>query len=261
MIPKFHFVSVFPEVIEKYLGMSLFKKALERDLLQFQTWNPRDFSQDRHQSVDEKPFGGGEGMVMKAEPLAQCMNTLLAQVRDRQRVRTIHLSPQGKVLDQETAQKLLRDYSEFVLISSRYSGIDQRFINEYVDEEISIGNYVLAGGELASLVLCETMARFIPGFIGDAESALNDSFSLPGLESPLFTQPREWRGSSVPSILLSGHHGNIQKWKKMIEILVTQKKRPELLSRFSKEEIQEANLFDRQLESSDKKALGLEENQ
>ncbi len=257
MIPKFHFISIFPEMISDYMSKSLFKRALERNLLQYEIWNPRNFTEDCHQTVDDRPFGGGEGMVMKPEPLAKCLEQLFAQSTKPKKPRVLHFSPQGKVLTQRMAERLMRESDEFVFLSSRYSGVDQRFLNEFVDEEVSLGDYVLAGGELPSLVLCETMSRLIPGFLGDDLSSKSDSFSLPGLESPLFTQPRDWNGRQVPAVLLSGHHGKIEQWKKWVEVLITEKKRPDLLKNYPNELVIAAKKYQETLSEEELEQLGL----
>lgn len=254
---RFHFITVFPEMIHSYLGQSLFKRALSKNLFTVKTWNPRDYAEDKHQTVDDKPFGGGEGMVMKPEPLARCLESLFGENERSDRTISIHLSPRGETLNQDLVKDLSSRFDQFVFVSSRYSGVDQRVLNSHIDLEISLGDYVLAGGELPSLILCEALARQIPGFIGDVESVEKDSFSLPGLEAPLYTQPRLWRGVEVPEVLFSGHHLKIEEWRVCSEYLVTRERRPELLSRFSSEIREKAERFYEGLSSEEKKVLGL----
>lgn len=254
MVPKIHFVTLFPEVIHSYFAVGLFRRAIEKNILQIQTWNPRDFTKDKRQRVDDKPFGGGEGMVMLAEPVSKCLDEI---EKENGQPHVVHLSPQGRVLTEEKAKELLR-HGQLVFLSSRYSGMDQRLLNLYVDEEISIGDYVLAGGELPSLVVTEVLCRFLPGFLGDSESAEKDSFSLPGLESPLYTQPRVWKDQEVPDVLVSGNHLRIEDWKKKMAILVTLNKRSDLEGRFSENEILSARSWMDGLTKEELRVLGLE---
>lgn len=257
-------ITLFPEMIAESMKHGLLGQALKKKLLAVATNNPRDFTSDKHRSVDDRPFGGGDGMVMMAEPLEQTIR----HIRDSE-THVIYLSPQGQPFTSEKAKELSQK-NKLVMVCGRYGGIDQRFINRFIDEEISIGDYVLCGGETAALVVIEALSRFIPNVLGHEESAEKDSFGDGLLEQPNFTRPREYLGEEVPEILLSGNHALIETWKKKISLLITLKKRPDLFFRYIKihgaavskknlplaEELKE---FYKNLSCQDKKVLGLEE--
>jgi tRNA (guanine37-N1)-methyltransferase len=249
---KFQMITVFPEIITTYLSNGVLSQALKKNLFQCDVLNPRDFTSDRYKSVDDRPFGGGDGMVMLAEVLEETL-----QSRKEKDDYVIYLSPQGTPLNEKKVQELLLK-KNLTLICGRYGGIDQRVINRYVDEEISIGDYVLSGGELAAMVVMDTLVRKIPGVLGHQDSASLDSFAIEGLEHPLFTRPQEWNGEKVPTILTSGHHEKIAFWKKNISRLVTLKKRPDLLKIQTAEKIELKKFWD-QLSAEEKRACGLED--
>lgn len=255
---RFDVVTLFPDLIEGAVQHGLLGQALKKDLLQVATVNPRDFTEDRHRTVDDRPFGGGDGMVMLIEPLEKT----LAQIA-KPSAHVIYLSPQGSVLTDAKARELSTK-ENVVLICGRYGGIDQRLINHYVDEEISIGDYVLAGGETAALVVIEATSRFVPGVLGHEESPEKDSFAKGLLEEPSFTRPREYLGEEAPEILLSGNHAKILEWKKKVSLLVTLKKRPDLYHKFWKgngdKKLTPGALreFYANLKDGEKKSLGLE---
>jgi tRNA (guanine37-N1)-methyltransferase len=236
---KFQIISLFPSIIESYLSQGIMTQALKKNLFEYQILNPRDQTQDTHRSVDDRPFGGGDGMVMLPEVLEA---TLLKRPFKNDHI--VYLSPQGTRLNEKKVQDL-KTHSEMTFICGRYGGIDQRIINEYVHEEISIGDYVLSGGELAALVIMDALVRKIPGSLGHVDSAEKDSFAGSGLEHPLFTRPQDWKGQKVPKVLLSGNHALIENWKQKVSKLVTLKKRPDLLDISS----QERNLLLQFLES------------
>lgn len=257
---SFEVLTLFPEMIEGGVKSGLLGQALKKDLLRVRAHNPRDFTEDKHRSVDDRPFGGGDGMIMMIEPLEKTLTQVL-----KPSSYVVYLSPQGKVFNDSKARDLSQK-EDVVLICGRYGGLDQRLINHYVDEEISIGDYVLSGGEVAALVVIEATSRFIPGVLGHEESPEKDSFAQGLLEEPAFTRPREYLGEEVPEALLSGHHGQIQEWKQKVSLLVTLKKRPDLYHKFfslpgnstkkiSREILQK---FYSELKASEKKALGLE---
>ncbi len=255
-------LTLFPQMIEEAVQHGLLGQALKKNLLALSTRNPRDFTRDRHRSVDDRPFGGGDGMVMLPEVLEQ---TLQAVLRPESHV--VYLSPQGETLTSQKA-RTLGFQTHLVLICGRYGGIDQRIINHYVNEEISIGDYVLSGGEIAALVVTEAISRFIPGVLGHEESSEKDSFTEGLLEQPQFTRPREFKGETAPDVLLSGNHALIAQWKKMLSLLVTRAKRPDLFKRYIKLHSQalargkktlrqQLEEFDEALSPADRNALGL----
>lgn len=223
-------ITLFPEMIEGAVSHGVLSQAIKGDLLKVVAHTPREFAEDRHRTVDDRPFGGGDGMIMLAETLEKT----LAKVKHKNS-KVVYLSPQGGVLSAEKARSLAKE-EHIVFICGRYGGIDQRIINQYVDEELSIGDYVLSGGELAALVAIDALARFIPGVLGHSESAEQDSFSEGLLEHPNFTRPRDYLGQQVPEILLSGNHQAIATWKKKVSALVTLQKRPDLFKVFLQEE-------------------------
>lgn len=249
---KFQILTLFPKLVESYLSEGVVQQAWKKNLFQFALINPRDFASDNHKSVDDRPFGGGDGMVMLPEILEKAL-----RARPWKEGKVIYLSPQGKPLTEAKVKELSRE-STLTLVCGRYGGIDQRALNEYIDEEISIGDYVISGGELAALVVMDSVVRKIPGALGHAQSAESDSFAQAGnLEHPLFTRPQIWNSISVPEILTSGNHGKIREWQKFMGQLVTLKKRPELLKLDEKEkhELQE---FYQRLSDADRKACGVE---
>lgn len=222
---KFKIITLFPELIKSYLQDAMMAKAIGLNLLTVQLINLRDFSDNSYRSVDDKTFGGSDGMLLRADILEKA---LLSIKSVNQWV--IYLTPQGQLLDSMCVQKLSQNNTrDIILICGRYAGIDQRFIDTYVDQEISIGNYVLSGGELPALVLLEAVARFIPGVLGKIESAHEDSFKDNLLEAPQYTRPQVWQEQKVPDVLLSGDHQKIAEWKKEMALQVTTKKRPDLI--------------------------------
>jgi len=222
----FDILSLFPGMFASPLSESILGKAVERGLIRVRVHNIRSYARDKHQVTDDRPFGGGEGMVMKPEPI---VNALQAIGRDPQ-PRIILLSPQGKLFDQRAARRLSR-LPRLVLICGRYEGVDERVARHFVDEEISIGDYVLTGGELAAMVLVDAITRLIPGVLGNEFSAETESFEEPILEYPQYTRPQEFQGHRVPEILLSGHHAAIQKWRRGHALLRTRQRRPDLFAR------------------------------
>jgi tRNA (guanine37-N1)-methyltransferase len=230
---RFHVITVFPEMIEQVLSFGVVAQAIKAQLIGFSAISPRKFTTNVHQTIDDRPFGGGDGMLMMAEPMALAIESVKAQIAPEAKTRVIHLSPRGRPLTDKRARELASQYTDLVLIASRYAGLDQRVINEYVDEEISLGDYVVSGGELPALVLMDAVSRQVPQVLGNEASVEAESFAQSchgGLEAPQFTRPREWREHAVPAMLLSGDHAKIEKWKKSLSILVTARFRPDLLS-------------------------------
>lgn len=226
---RFDVVSLFPDIFTGYLDQSLLKKAIDRELVAVRLHNLRDWAQGKHQQVDDRPFGGGPGMVIKVEPVVECVEEILS--RDQQPAHVVLLTPQGHPLDQRLVEKLSQ-YPRLVLLCGRYEGFDQRAIDILQPEEISIGDFVLNGGEVAAMALVDAVIRLIPDVLGDEQSSVDDSFSSGNrlLEGAQYTRPREFRGRSVPEVLLSGDHGAIARWREQQSYERTQNRRADLLS-------------------------------
>jgi tRNA (guanine37-N1)-methyltransferase len=220
-------VTLFPEMVETLLRFGVTGRAVERGLLTVATWDPRDDTRDRHRTVDDRPYGGGPGMVMKVQPLRDALRR--ARQVAEPRGRTLYLSPQGRLLNQDGARELARE-PRLILLTGRYEGIDERLIEAEVDEEWSIGDYVLSGGELAALVVIDAVARLLPGALNDEESAEQDSFVDGLLDFPHYTRPEEIDGRRVPAVLLSGDHAAIARWRRREALGRTWLRRPDLLA-------------------------------
>jgi len=220
-------LTLFPNMFSSPLRESILGRAVEKGLIQIQTTNIRDFTLDKHQVVDDTPYGGGQGMVMKVEPIARAIESVKAQDPSAW---TIYLTPQGKPFHQDLARRL-SGQSHLILLCGRYEGVDERVRELFIDEEISIGDYVLTGGELAAMVLVDAVARFIPRVLGSDRSAEEDSFFNSLLEYPQYTRPVEFRGCRVPEVLLSGNHSAISLWRKREAIRRTSLRRPDLLAK------------------------------
>ncbi len=209
---RFDIISIFPESFESYFNASILKRAQQTGLIQCVTHELRDFAHDKHQTTDDTPYGGGPGMVMKIEPIARAVQTIQANEQTL-KTRRILLSAKGKLFTQKDAQRLV-SYDRLILICGRYEGVDERVVTHVVDEEISIGAYVLTGGELPAMVLVDSIARLVPGVLGNSESASSESYSDGRtLEYPQYTKPETYEGWSVPPVLLSGNHQDIANWR------------------------------------------------
>ena len=219
---KFTVLTLFPDIVEAFFGSSIMKRAVEKGLVEYNLVNIRDFARDRHRTCDDAPYGGGAGMVLKAEPLALALDSVNAS-----EARTVFPTPSGRKYTQSVAQELAQE-KEIVLICGRYEGIDQRIIDLYVDDEVCIGDYVISSGEIASLVVIDSVYRLCDGVI-TRESLEEESFQRGLLEYPHYTRPEVFRDKRVPDILLSGHHANIVKWRRGKSLVKTIKNRPELL--------------------------------
>jgi len=224
---RFDILTLFPNMFSSPLRESIIGKAIEKGLIQIRTVNIRDFTSDRHQVVDDTPYGGGQGMVMKVEPIARAIESVKSQNPD---ARTVYLTPQGKPFHQDLARRLSTQ-PHLILLCGRYEGVDERVRELLVDEEISIGDYVLTGGELAAMVLIDAISRFIPGVLGSDRSAEEDSFFNSLLEYPQYTRPFDFRGSGVPEVLLSGNHSAISLWRRREALKRTSLRRPDLLAK------------------------------
>lgn len=227
-------VTLFPEMFTALTDYGVSSRALQKKLLAVKTINPREFTQDRHQTVDDRPYGGGPGMVMKIEPLKAAIDSaktwIAESVEDEKPIRVIYLSPQGSILNQQKIQNLadLQQYNHLVLIAGRYEGVDERLLEAEVDEELSIGDYVLSGGELPAMILLDAIIRLLPGALGHEDSAAEDSFSEGLLDCPHYTRPENYQGREVPQVLLSGNHQAIKQWRKQQSEKRTQERRPDL---------------------------------
>jgi tRNA (guanine37-N1)-methyltransferase len=244
----FEILTIFPGMFESPLRESILGKAVERGLVKIRTHNVRDYAVDKHQMTDDRPFGGGEGMVMKPEPIVAALEALGAE---EAAPRIILLTPQGRLFDQQIARELSR-LSRVVLICGRYEGVDERVGEHFAHDQLSIGDYVLTGGELAAMVILDAVTRLIPGVLGNDASSWEESFAEPLVEYPHYTRPREFRGHIVPEILLSGHHEAIQKWRRGQSLLRTRLRRPDLFARFqpTREDLQLLMAAERDLEDS-----------
>lgn len=218
-------VTLFPEMFDAVMDYGITSRAVDQGLLQLNCWNPRDYTSDRHHTVDDRPYGGGPGMVMKPEPLH---DAIVAARATLPQAKVIYLSPQGRKLDQRGVEELAAR-EQLILVAGRYEGIDERLIESEIDEEWSIGDYVLSGGELAAMVLVDAVTRLLPGALGDAQSAEQDSFADGLLDCPHYTRPEEYAGRRVPEILLGGNHAVIRRWRLKQALGRTWLRRPELL--------------------------------
>lgn len=218
-------VTLFPQMVTDLAGYGVTGRALESGLFDLGTWNPRDYTHDRHRTVDDRPYGGGPGMVMLIEPLRQA----IAEAKKlNPAAKVVYMSPQGRRFDQKTAEDISQQPG-IILVAGRYEGIDERLIELEVDEELSIGDYVLSGGEMAAMVVVDAVTRLLPGALGHQESAEQDSFSAGLLDCPHFTRPEDYQGKQVPPVLLSGDHAAIRRWRLKQALGRTWLRRPDLL--------------------------------
>ena len=220
-------VSLFPEMFKAVTDYGISRRAVENGLLTLEVWNPREFAEDKHRTVDDKPYGGGPGMLMKVHPLKDAINA--AKSKAQAQCPVIYLSPQGKPLEQADLASLAV-LPEVILVAGRYEGIDERLIESAVDMEVSIGDFVASGGELPAMLLIDGVTRLLPGAVGDADSVEQDSFSKGLLDYPQYTRPETEDGLTVPEVLMSGDHGQIARWRKMQSLGRTHEKRPDLIS-------------------------------
>jgi len=237
---KFHIITIFPDQLEKSLKYGVIGKALETNTIELNLIDPRKFSDNDYGSIDDKPYGGGPGMVMQCEPVLSSIEE--AKEQAEKDTLTVFLTPQGEQFTQKHAQKFSK-YKDIIIVSARYEGLDERII-QLTDNsmELSIGDYVLSGGEIPSAVIVDSVSRLMPGVLGDAESANKDSFSLGLLEHPHYTRPENVRGEIVPEVLLSGDHQAIEKWRIKKSLIKTFEKRPDLLDKIELSEDQKTLL-------------------
>ena len=223
---NFHVLTLFPEMIRDGFQTSITGRAVEKGLLSLDTVNIRDFSVNKHNRVDDYPYGGGAGMVMQAEPVYLAYQSIAEKLPKKPKV--LYMSPQGKVFNQRMAEELAQE-EEIVFLCGHYEGIDERVLEEIVDEEVSIGDYVLTGGELPALVIMDAVSRLVGGVLHNEDSAEFDSFHDNLLEYPQYSRPEVWRDKAVPPILMSGHHANVEKWRREQSLIRTLERRPDLL--------------------------------
>jgi tRNA (guanine37-N1)-methyltransferase len=224
---QFDILTIFPQLFDSPFSHSILKRAQEAGLISVRFRDIRDFTEDKHRKTDDIPYGGGPGMVMKPEPIVAAIE---AAVLPGKRVRRIYFSPQGRPLQQQHLASYLA-YDQIILLCGRYEGVDERAIELAIDEEVSIGDYILTGGEFAAMVFVDAVSRLVPGVLGEEESLQTESFSTAMLEYPQYTRPPEFRGHKVPDILLSGDHAKIESWRREQALERTRRKRPDLIKK------------------------------
>lgn len=225
---NFHILTLFPDMVMDGLNTSITGRAVNNGLLSIEAVNIRDYAFNKHQSVDDYPYGGGAGMLMQAEPVYLAYESVAEKLGKSPRV--VYLSPQGQTFNQQMAEELARE-KELVLLCGHYEGIDERVLEEIVTDYVSIGDYVLTGGELPAMVMVDAISRLVPGVLHNDVSAEFESFQDNLLEYPQYSRPEEWHGKKVPEVLLSGHHANIEKWRREQSVLRTKERRPDLLEK------------------------------
>lgn len=226
---KFHILTLFPEMITGAMSLSITGRAMERGLISLDAVNIRDYTLERHKKVDDYTYGGGAGMLMQAQPVYDAYRAVVQA--DRPRPRTIYVTPQGSVFNQRMAEEFSRE-EELVILCGHYEGIDERVLEEIVTDYVSIGDYVLTGGELAAMVMVDAISRFVPGVLNNQESATTESFHNDLLEYPQYTRPAVWNGKAVPDILLSGDHSAVARWRLEQSMKRTKERRPDLYARY-----------------------------
>lgn len=228
----FDIMTLFPDLVEYVLGESIIGRAQKSGAIEVATHNIRDFSENKHRRVDDTPYGGGKGMLMMAPPIYRCYESICQKREaDALKRRVVFMSPSGTLLNQKKAEELAQ-YDQLVILCGHYEGVDRRIIDEIVDEEISIGDYVLTGGEIPACILVDCVARLRDGVLADPECYENESISSGLLEYPQYTRPYEFHGVTVPEVLISGHHENIDRWRKEQAMALTLKNRPDVLEKF-----------------------------
>ncbi len=225
---RYHVLTLFPEMVLQGLHTSIIGRAVERGVIAVEAVNIRDYADNDYGKVDDYPYGGGAGMVMQAEPVYRAYEAVAARLPKKPRV--LHMTPQGRVFTQQMAAEFARE-EDLVFLCGHYEGIDERVLEEIVTDNVSIGDYVLTGGELPAMVMIDAISRLMPGALNNRESAQYDSFQDGLLEYPQYSRPKEWRGRQVPEILLSGHHANVEKWRHEQSLLRTRERRPDLLEK------------------------------
>ena len=223
---NYHVLTLFPDMVMQGMNTSIIGRAMEKGLLGLEAVDIREFSKNKHKKVDDYPYGGGAGLVMQAEPVYLAYESIAARMEKKPRV--IYMTPQGQVFNQKLAVELAKE-EELIFLCGHYEGIDERVLEEIVTDNVSIGDYVLTGGELAAMVMIDAISRHVPGVLNNEESAQFDSFHDNLLEYPQYSRPEEWRGKRVPEVLLSGHHGKVDEWRRQQSLKRTLERRPDLL--------------------------------
>lgn len=231
---NFHIMTLFPDMVRDGLNTSILARAAQRELISINTYNIRDYTTDKHKKVDDYTYGGGAGMLMQAQPVFDCYAAIAAAQKTRQRIRTIYVTPQGKCFHQEMARELASE-EQLIFLCGHYEGVDERVLEEIVTDYISIGDYVLTGGELAAMVMVDAVARLVPGVLNNHDSAETESFTGHLLEYPQYSRPEVWHDRRVPEILLSGDHAKVDAWRLEQSIARTKERRPDLYERYMAE--------------------------
>lgn len=225
-------MTLFPELVNTVLGESIIGRAQKNNRVEINTYNIRDYTEDKHRRVDDTPYGGGKGMLMMAPPIYNCYKAIIVRQEESgfkaEKRRVIYMSPRGRVFNQKKAEEL-SDYDNLIILCGHYEGVDTRIIDEIVDEEISIGDFVLTGGEIPACIVSDAVCRLLPGVLSAPECYENESISSGMLEYPQYTRPYEFHGVCVPDVLISGHHERIERWREETAIALTKEKRPDLL--------------------------------
>jgi len=246
---RFSVVSIFPELFTTFKQIGMIERAISKKLITLETINPRDFAKTKYKAVDDKPYGGGAGMVMTPEIMAKSITKAKEDLLyTKSNTKIVYLSPQGIQLNQNKISDEIHSTDNFVFIAGRYEGIDERIIDNYIDEEWSIGDYILTGGEVPAMVAIEAMTRLIPGVLNDNESAMNDSFTMGLLDYPSYTKPIDFEGNIVPEVLLSGDHKRIARWRKKQSLGRTWERRPDILDQYKLTEEEKILLEEYKLE-------------
>lgn len=225
---KFYILTLFPDMVIQGLSTSMIGRAIDAGILCIEAVNIRDYSTNKHNKVDDYPYGGGAGMLMQAQPVYDAWKSVVERIGKKPRC--VYVTPQGSTFTQQAAKKFATE-EELILLCGHYEGIDERVLEEIVTDYISIGDYVLTGGELAAMVVVDAVSRMVPGVLGNQESGFAESFEGNLLEYPQYSRPEEWQGKKVPEVLLSGHHKNIEIWRRQQSLLRTRERRPDLLQR------------------------------
>ena len=236
---RFHILTLFPDMVEQGLNTSIIGRAVEKGILSIEAVNIRDYTLDRHKKVDDYPYGGGAGMVMQAQPIYDAWQAIVTKIGYRPR--TVYLTPQGSTFHQGMAKEYAKE-EDLILLCGHYEGIDERVLEEIVTDYVSIGDYVLTGGELPAMVMVDAISRMVPGVLSNQESGSTESFEGSLLEYPQYSRPEEWHGKKVPPILLSGDHAKVDAWRREQSILRTKERRPDLLKRAELSEKERKNL-------------------
>lgn len=227
---RFDIMTLFPDLVNTVLGESIIGRAQKSGAITVKCHNIRDYSKDKHRRVDDTPYGGGKGMLMMAPPIYDCYESICSEIGDEGTQRVVYMSPRGAVFNQEKANELSQ-YDNLIILCGHYEGVDQRIIDEIVDEEISIGDFVLTGGEIPACIVTDAVARLVDGVLSDKDCYEKESISSGLLEYPQYTRPYTFHGVSVPDVLISGHHGNIDKWRQECSEKLTEERRPDLYSK------------------------------